>query len=200
MDDTFSFVAPILPRRRWDPFAFRVALVATLVVAATGVFGAFVIRHEHWADAQRAELQQQVAAQAEAQTQAQVAASMATGATGATGAPGGLAGIGGGGSAQDSLTGALALAQTVVARGASLTDAGPASLSSLDPSLLFVDGPSTTPVVVSVSVTDSAWAAAAMGEDGTCYWLRLDVQGWVSKGTGTPCTGGAALASAGTGW
>jgi len=196
MDDTFSFVAPILPRRRWDPFAFRVALAATLVVAATGVFGAFVIRHEHWADAQRAELQQQVAAQAEAQTQTQVAASMATG---ATGAPGDLTSIEGR-SAQDSLTGALALAQTVVARGASLTDAGPASLSSLDPALLFVDGPSTTPAVVSVSATDSAWAAAAMGEDGTCYWLRLDARGSVSKGSGGPCTGGAALAAIGTGW
>ena len=65
----------------------------------------------------------------------------------------------------------------------------------LDPSLLFVDGPSTGPSVVSVYAGAAGWAAAVGGAHGTCYWVAVALDGRTRYGTGTPCTGMAALAA-----
>jgi hypothetical protein len=188
MDDTFSFIAPVMPRRRLDPFALRIGVSAAVFVASIGAFGAFVIRHERSADAERsahiAVVAQAERTSAEAEVQAQAAA-----------AP-----LAADADAQATLEATLALAQDAFARGAAFADAGPAQLTDLQPSLLFVDGPSTTPAVVSVAAGDASWSAAVMGASGTCYWLRLSADGGVDRGTGGRCLAASATLARASGW
>jgi hypothetical protein len=191
MDDTFTFVAPVMPRRRVDPFALKIAVVATLFVAFVGAFGAFVVQREHAADAAREAKGQAVLAAERADIEATAAAAAAAGA----GTEAGLADT----EARGLLEQTLELARTATTRGA-LTDAGPVQLAALDPSLLLVDGPSTAPVIVSVAATDASWAAAVMGPSGACYWIRLNADGEVSRDLGGRCTGEAALAAIGDTW
>ena len=187
MDDTFTFVAPVMPRRQIDPFAWRLAVTAAVAFVAIGTFATFVVRHERAADVQRASLQQQVE-RADAATilhvteQADaVAITLDT-------------------QARDSADHALALARDVLAQTSSPLDAGPFQLSGIQPSLLFVDGPSTAPAVVSIATVDTAWAAAVKGPSGACYWVRLSAAGDATYGTGRLCTGEAAMAASGTAW
>jgi hypothetical protein len=48
---------------------------------------------------------------------------------------------------------------------------------------------------VSVYAQGSTFAAAAMSESGTCFWIKTDANGTPAYGSGTPCTGMAALAA-----
>jgi hypothetical protein len=75
-----------------------------------------------------------------------------------------------------------------------------AQLADADPTLLFVDGPSTAPTIVSVAVSGGVWAAAVMGLSGACYGLSIDAHGAARYGHAGACTGRAALASAQTAW
>lgn len=192
MDDTFAFIAPVMPRRRVDPFALKIAVVAALFVAFVGVFGAFVIGREHAADAAREALAQAVLAQDRADIEVAATEAEAAGA----GTTAGLADA----ESRDLLEQSLELAREAVARSASFVDAGPAQLTALQPSLLFADGPSTSPAVVSIGATESVWAAAVAGPSGACYWIRLDAAGVVSRDLGGRCTGEAALAATGDSW
>src|SRR5438093_7243320 len=98
MDDTFTFVAPVMPRRQFDPFALRLAVGATALMLLIGCFSVFLVAHEHAADARRASL--------EAQTrQATDAGAPETGSI----APGGIVDA----EARSSLERALTLAQAV---------------------------------------------------------------------------------------
>jgi hypothetical protein len=78
--------------------------------------------------------------------------------------------------------------------------AGAGSLASYDPSLGATAAASTGPGSVSVAATTTGWAAAAMSTSGTCYWIHLDAAGTMAYGTGTPCTGLAAMAAADAAW
>ena len=77
---------------------------------------------------------------------------------------------------------------------------GPDQLSLLDPDLTFTEGASTADTVVSVASAQAAWAAAVLGPSGTCYWIKIGGIGAVSYGTGTTCTGAAAMAAAQPRW
>ncbi len=185
MDETFHFVAPVLPRRTVHPLALRAAIAAALVVAMVGALGVFVIGQERAADARRAALAAQVAEaeQARIEEAALGAATMATGDV-----------------TERSARAAAEDALAVVLAEPSLLDAGPATLSGRLDTLTFVDGPSTAPNVVSVAATEDVWAAAVMGAE-TCLWLRLDADGTVTRDRGTPCTGAGALdAAPGSSW
>lgn len=83
--------------------------------------------------------------------------------------------------------------------GPSYQVASPQALGELDGSVTFTEGPSTGPGVVSVQAGTTAWAAAEMSGSGTCLWVKI-VDGQQSFGTGTPCTGQAAMGAAEPSW
>jgi len=72
---------------------------------------------------------------------------------------------------------------------------GPDQLSLLDPDVTFTTDASTSASVVSVASAPAAWAAAVLGPSGTCYWIKIGGIGAVSYGTGSACTGAAAMAA-----
>jgi hypothetical protein len=178
MDDTFTFVAPVMPGRQFDPFALRLAACATVLTLLLGCFSVFLVAHEHAADARRMALQ--------AQARKAATDDAATATTGTT--PGGIVDV----EAQSSLERALTLARAVLREDGSFSGADPAALQELQPSLVFVDGPSTAPRIVSVAAGRSGWAAATLGASGTCYWVRAAVGGTTVHGSGRACTGAAA--------
>jgi hypothetical protein len=101
--------------------------------------------------------------------------------------------------ARDAAAGALEAATGLAA------EAGPdavttASLSAAQPGVLFVDGPSTAPSVVSVYAGSAGWAAAVHGGGDTCYWVARTPGGRARYGSGTVCTGLAALAADQPSW
>jgi len=101
--------------------------------------------------------------------------------------------------AQQAATTALGTARRFAATS-SIDGATAAAISPLDPSLLFVDGPSTGPSVVSVYAGAAGWAAAVGGAHGICYWVAVALDGRTRYGAGTPCTGMAALAADRSSW
>jgi hypothetical protein len=179
MDDTFTFVAPVTARRPVDPFALRLAIGVTVLTLLVGSFAVFLVAHERAADASRVGLEAQVAT-----TSADASAPDADVApdSGIVDAE-----------ARSSLERTLTLAQAVRRHDGSYAGAGPISLQALQPSLVFVDGPSTSPRIVSVASGGDGWAAATMGASGTCYWVRAAAGAGVVRGTGGVCTGTAAL-------
>ena len=54
--------------------------------------------------------------------------------------------------------------------------------------------------VVSVSASESTWAAAVQARPGACFYLRLDEGADPRYGSGTECTGEAALSASDTRW
>jgi hypothetical protein len=77
---------------------------------------------------------------------------------------------------------------------------GPDQLSLLDPTLTYSTAPSTSATVVSVASSQAAWAGAVLGPSGTCYWVKIAAMGVPTYGTGTTCTGAAAMAAADPHW
>jgi hypothetical protein len=179
MDDTFTFVAPVTARRQVDPFALRLAIGMTVLTLVAGSFSVFLVAHEHAADVRRAARETQVA---RAATSAPLGDAEMVSASGIVDAE-----------ARSSLERALTLAQAVRREDGSFAGADPVALQTLQPSLVFVDGPSTAPRIVSVAADPDGWAAAAMGASGTCYWVRRAAGASVVHGAGDVCTGTAAL-------
>jgi hypothetical protein len=176
MDDTFTFVAPVTVRRQVDPFALRLAIGMTVLTLVAGSFSVFLIAHEHAADVRRAALEEQTGGESTALGDRLVPVS-------------GVVDV----EARSSLERALTLAQAVHRQDGSFAAADPVALQTLQPSLVFVDGPSTAPRIVSVSAGPDGWAAAAMGASGACNWVRTTQGSGVIHGTGGVCTGTAAL-------
>jgi hypothetical protein len=102
--------------------------------------------------------------------------------------------------ATSGVEGALELAREVYARTGSFTEAGTMQLAQAQPGLIFVDGPSTAPAIVSVHAADDAWAAAVMTVSGTCLWVRATSAGTARYGAGHACTGSAAMAARQDSW
>lgn len=188
MSDTFSYIAPVMPRRRVDPFALKLAVTSSVLVALFGAFAAFVISHERAADRRRDAIEEQLVADQQARTQALLdPASIAEAATLDIGA-------------KSAAVDALAAARDVWTQTSLLSEAGTARLAVLRPDLIFVDGPSTAPTIVSVSASDVSWAAAVMGPSGACYWVRVNAEGEARYGSGRACTGEAALSASHLSW
>ena len=156
MDDSFHYIAPVMPRRRVDPFALRLAVGAALAVAAVAGFAVFAIQHERDADAiAQVNAEREAAAQVAIVPQGDDAESGVYRALDEE--------------ARKAATNALDMATRIFAVTDSYETAGPAQLTEQQPSLIFVDGPSTSPAVVSVDASETSWAAAVMGPSGDCY-------------------------------
>jgi hypothetical protein len=210
MSDTFTFVAPVMSRRRLDPFAARLVALGLALAVVVAALGTFVVRAERTADARRAVLQAQQEARDVAEAQrlaAEAQAGLAHRETAMTTVPAGVGGGGGGGGGggprappPHAAERALALAEGELGRTGDLSAAGVTELTQRDGGLLFVDGPSTAPTIVSIAGTARSWGAAVMGPSGTCYWISLGAGGDVRYDQGSTCTGQAALAAARPAW
>jgi hypothetical protein len=172
MDDSFAFVAPFMPRRRVDPFALKAAVVFAAFVASIGAFGAYVVGRERALDERIEAARSQASSEVTAVTPSQ----------------GGLLDA----EARASLNRAASLAEEAFARTSSFSGAGIADLGAAEPNLLFVDGPSHAPTIVSVEAGDSAWAAAVMTDSG-CWWIVLSTSSATRRGTSQACTGAEVL-------
>ena len=192
MDDAFRMVAARMPRtRRLTPFAARATVLLVILGMLLAVFASFIASEQRAADARRAQLEATQRADAEAQARAAAARVDAA----EPGTPDGATVRGMVNEhAQTAATTALSTAQRF-AEHASIDGATAAAIAPLETSLLFVDGASTGPSVVSVYAGAAGWAAAVGGAHGTCYWVAVALDGRVRYGTGTPCTGMAALAA-----
>lgn len=173
MDDSFAFRTTVPLRRRLDPGVARTAVFGTLLVLAIGLFARWVVVSE------RDSLSRAVGSEAPPEA----AADQVDGLTSASTDAG----------AEEAIGLALAAAEVAFSEHGSFLDATPARLSSLQPGYIFVDGPSTTPEIVSVAATVDTWAAAVQGFSGTCLWVRAATLGDVTHGIGSDCTGAAAL-------
>jgi hypothetical protein len=184
MNDSFQFVAPVMPRRKVDPFALRLAIAAAVCVLAVGLFARFLIDHERasFVTAPAVETAPAAAHVNETPlTNDAVFRAMDE-------------------EARTGLMSAADLAHETYQRTGSFTNAGAFQLTQLQPNLLYVDGSSTAPSVVSVDTTKHSWAAAAMGPSGSCYWIHVDAAGTIGYGTGTSCAGSDAMSAEARSW
>ncbi len=196
MDDAFRMVAARMPRtRRFTPFAARATALLAMIGILVLTFAMFVVSAQDKADARREQLASMQRADAAAAAQAAAEIETADPAAPDAAAVGNMLDA----RAQAAGTAALDAARTV-ASGGSIVDAAPNALTALDPTVLYLDGPSTGPSVVSVYAGAAGWAAAVHGAKTTCYWIALAADGRARYGTGEPCTGMAALAADRPAW
>jgi len=179
MDDAFSFVTTMPVPRRIGPRPTKAAIALAVTLATVWAFASWVAASER-----------QSVARAERRAQASRELPAEPIVTSVPIADGG---------AREAVAAAVATARSVLDHDGSLRDADPAALSSLRPDYLFVDGASTTPSIVSIAIDGGSWAAAVRGWSGECYWARLDADGRIATGTGSSCSGSAALYAVGLG-
>lgn len=197
MDDAFRMVAAQMPRtRRLTPFAARAVALLVVIGLLVAAFTMFVVSAQREADGRRARLE--ATQRAEAETQARAAAGEIGSADPGTADPGAVGNMLDA-RAQQAATTALDAARQIAASG-SIADAAPNALTAIAPTLLYVDGPSTGPSVVSVYTGAAGWAAAVHGAHSTCFWIAVATDGRTRYGTGSPCTGMAALAADRPSW
>jgi hypothetical protein len=202
MSDTFTFIAPVMPRRQVDPFAVKLVTTGVVLLLAICAFATFVVATERSADSRHAALEAQERAQEQANADRLAslpdAASTVSDPIVTGSIPAGVAKLLDG-QARDAAERALALARGALGRG-DLAAPDAAQLADADQTLLFVDGPSTASTIVSVAVSGGAWAAAVMGLSGECYAVSIDDHGALRYGHPGACTGRAALLAAQTAW
>ena len=106
------------------------------------------------------------------------------------------------GHAQDTLRRAQAAAEVVRSREASFREADADALSEdvLELSFRPEDESSVGLDDVSVSASETVWAAAVQARPGACFYIRLGVGEDPRYGAGTECTGRAALLAADPRW
>ena len=97
--------------------------------------------------------------------------------------------------AQSSLRNGIAAAKTCFTDNDTYAGCNDAALNGVEPSLTFQAAASTTPKQVSDSVYDTnktgdSWAAAAMSDSGTCFWIN-DISTDPGAGTFYDDDGGA---------
>jgi hypothetical protein len=189
MSEIFTHVAPVMPRRQFDPFVVHVGAATAIFVTFLIGFSTFVVSHEHAADARRAAAQS--AAVAEAQARAAALASPRPDPA--------LARLMDG-DARAAADRALQLAARSLAASSSWTHAEATDLARQPTTYLFVDGPSSSPDIVSVHVAGAEWGAAVLGTSGACYWVSASTTGSVRYGMGRTCTGQAALGADRASW
>jgi hypothetical protein len=176
MDEAFAYRTTTPLRRRIDPRIVRAAAIGVVVVLGIVLFARWVIASERES---LARAHRRVLPSVEVLT-IPGAAGPATTDT----------------DARASLRLVLAAARIASSPRGSFLDAGPGHLTSLQPGYTFVDGASTIPRVVSIAATERTWAAAVRAPSGTCYWIRVGVDGRPVTGTSGTCTGAAALGAA----
>lgn len=99
------------------------------------------------------------------------------------------------GHAQSTLRKAQAAAELAQDRTGSFQDADANGLAEEDTGLTFRSGDETSNGLddVSVSASDTVWAAAVQVRPGACFYTRLEVGEDPRYGAGTECTGEVAL-------
>jgi hypothetical protein len=174
MDDSFSYRATQPPGPRFEPWVLKSVVAGALVLVGVVVFARWVMASE------RASI-----ARGMHQTVPSVRIGQIEGAAEPAGTDA---------DAREATRAALAAARAAVAGGESFLAADPARLGELQPGYTFVDGPSTAPPIVSIASDRHAWAAAALGPSGTCFWIRLAGDGSIESGTASTCIGASVLA------
>jgi len=110
--------------------------------------------------------------------------------------------------AQSSLRNAIAAARVCFTDNDTYTGCTDAILNGIEPSLTFQGGASTLPKQVSDTVYQTtkagdSWAAAAMSDSGTCFWIKdisTDPGAGTFYGSGAACDGTAAKGAAAAKW
>ena len=98
--------------------------------------------------------------------------------------------------AQSSLRNAMTGAKTLYMDNLTYEGLSAADLARIEPSLTYTDGPSTNLSTISVAFEADAVAMAALSPSGTCFTIKDDAATGVTFGSGTECTGQAALGAA----
>jgi hypothetical protein len=75
----------------------------------------------------------------------------------------------------------------------------PGALKNFEPSSSYTASASTGPRVVSVSSSSAGVGLAVRSDSGTCFFARFTTSG-ITYGTGTTCTGAAAMSAGATSW
>jgi hypothetical protein len=70
----------------------------------------------------------------------------------------------------------------------------------MEPSLTYTDGPSPDTSTISVAVQGSQIGLATLSPSGTCFYVKDDVMNGPRYGSGTACTGTAALSAVAPSW
>ena len=192
MDDAFSLIAAEMPRtRRISPFGVRAAVAVMTAMMLLVSFAMFVTGQQRAADERRSAMVAQQAAEREAEARAAaVAAASPTLIQPEQGSVDRLLDS----RARVAARGAIGSAEELAAT-MSLDRVGPDALAIVNHQVLFIEGSSTGPSVVSVFAGATGWAAAVQGSANVCFWVALAADGQVRYGEGSPCTGMAALAA-----
>lgn len=106
------------------------------------------------------------------------------------------------GHAQDTLRRAQAAAEVVHGRTGAFEEADAVALDEDNTDLSFRSGDEASVGLndVSVAASETVWAAAVQARPGACFYIRLGVGADPRFGTGTECTGEAALLAADPRW
>lgn len=106
------------------------------------------------------------------------------------------------GHAQDTLRRTQAAAEAILAETGAFAEADVDGLAAAVPDLTFRASRTASTGLddVSVAASDRVWAAAVQARPGACFYLRLDIGGEPRYGSGTECTGVAALLASEPRW
>ena len=191
MDQSFGFRAARVPlHRRVSPRAIALVVAALVIVVAICAFSRWVIVSER-RSIDAASRPVDVGAIVGTMPGADTEPATAAGASGRLSIDS---------TARADIRTAFAAARRAASGPATFFDAGPGQLAATGSPMIFVDGPSRAPGVVSVASTSGIWGAAVMGPSGTCYRLRYAPGDGVTYGTGGVCTGAGALTVTDPSW
>ena len=104
--------------------------------------------------------------------------------------------------AEQELRTSRSLAEGVFAQSGTFSGAGPDALSQKDTSVTYLAGDveATGQGQVSVYATATRWGAAVAARPGACFYIARTAGGLVRYGSGTTCSGRAALSAADDAW
>lgn len=195
MSDTFAFRSlPVPMRRRVNMRVIKTVIVVSMVVAAVGAFSRWIMRSEQASFVAAAH---HAAAPALGVDQRPAPTTPDLGLPASGVVPISTADV----QVQTIVRTTLGRAEHLLRSLGSPSDAGPGRLARGSRGIIYTDGPSIGPTIVSVATTRTAWGAAVMSATGRCFAVRLDVHGLTTYGTpASSCTGTNALHVAGTSW
>ena len=94
---------------------------------------------------------------------------------------------------------AITAVQELYAEQGSFDGITVAALKHFEPAFSYTDSASTGPKMIAVDSSSSGVGLAVLSQSGTCFYLHLAGSS-VRYGTGTTCTGTAALSASATSW
>jgi hypothetical protein len=97
--------------------------------------------------------------------------------------------------ARSNLQSAAMTAMTLRAEAGDFTAADATAMATAEPSFTYTTSASTGASVVSVAATATDWAAAVSSGSGTCVYVHIGASGSPTYGSGSVCTGQAAMSA-----